>query len=271
MGANRKHLAMTITPNKWELDVQGYLNVCNITSATPRKQIRDFSAGVNDLGLWNSMVCWPLRSSQNYGSGTTAFSLGGLGTFNGELIDGPTWNSDGINTSPTNSYVRINQDFLNGTNSIVNLSGSMLGVFANFSTNFGLISNRGASGNFWDFGIRNSTTQIYSIANATGGTNQIVTKADLNTNNLQFSSWRMDGSANRYTTRWNGTNAQSAVISGGAASSRSHFQIGRENTGQYALKCAFLMTLTNVAITDAQHDALEVIYKDTLGQGITLP
>ena len=59
---------MTITPNKWELDVQGYLNTCNITDPLPRKQIRDFSAGVNDLGLWNSMVCWPLRSSQNYGS-----------------------------------------------------------------------------------------------------------------------------------------------------------------------------------------------------------
>jgi hypothetical protein len=78
MGSNRKHLAMTITPNKWELDVQGYLNVCNITSATPRKQIRDFSAGVNDLGLWNSMVCWPLRSSQNY-MGPRRFRWGGWG------------------------------------------------------------------------------------------------------------------------------------------------------------------------------------------------
>ena len=87
---------MTITPNKWELDVQGYLNTCNITSATPRKQIRDFSAGVNDLGLWNSMVCWPLRSSQNYGSGTTAFSLGGLGTYNGTLVDGPSWSDNGL-------------------------------------------------------------------------------------------------------------------------------------------------------------------------------
>lgn len=87
---------MTITPNKWELDVQGYLNVCNITAATPRKQIRDFSAGVNDLGLWNSMVCWPLRSSQNYGSGDTVFSLGGLGTFNGTRVNGPTWGADGI-------------------------------------------------------------------------------------------------------------------------------------------------------------------------------
>jgi hypothetical protein len=79
---------MTITPNKWELDVQGYLNVCNITAATPRKQIRDFSAGVNDLGLWNSMVCWPLRSSQNYGSGDTVFSLGGLGLLMGRGLVG---------------------------------------------------------------------------------------------------------------------------------------------------------------------------------------
>ena len=97
---------MTISPNKWELDVQGYLNVCNITAATPRKQIRDFSAGINDLGLWNSMVCWPLRSSQNYGSGTTAFSLGGLGTYNGALTNGPSWGADGVTTDGVNDYAQ---------------------------------------------------------------------------------------------------------------------------------------------------------------------
>jgi hypothetical protein len=32
---------MTITPNKWELDVQGYLNTCNITdSHTPQADPR---------------------------------------------------------------------------------------------------------------------------------------------------------------------------------------------------------------------------------------
>jgi hypothetical protein len=81
------------------------LNTCNITSATPRKQIRDFSAGVNDLGLWNSMVCWPLRSSQNYGTGTTAFSLGGLGAFNGTLVDGPTWGADGVAGDGTSAHI----------------------------------------------------------------------------------------------------------------------------------------------------------------------
>ena len=96
---------MTITPNKWELDVQGYLNTCNITSATPRKQIRDFSAGVNDLGLWNSMVCWPLRSAQNAATGNTMFSLGGLGTFNATMFNNPTRGADGINTVATNAYI----------------------------------------------------------------------------------------------------------------------------------------------------------------------
>ena len=95
---------MIISANKWEHDVQGYLNICNITATTPRKQIRDFAAGVNDLGLWNSMVCWPLRSSQNAGTGTTAFSLGGLGTFDGTLTNGPTWGTDGVTTDGTNDY-----------------------------------------------------------------------------------------------------------------------------------------------------------------------
>lgn len=97
---------MVISPNKWELDVQAYLNTCNITSATPRKQIRDFAAGVNDLGLWSSMVCWPLRSSQNAGTGTTAFSLGGLGAFNGTLVNGPTWGADGLTTDGTDDYAQ---------------------------------------------------------------------------------------------------------------------------------------------------------------------
>jgi hypothetical protein len=106
---------MVISPNKWELDTQAYLNICNITSTTPRQQLRDFAAGVNDLGLWNSMVCWPLRSSQNYGSGTTAYSLGGLGTFNGTLVNGPTWGVDGINFDGTDDRVDLpNESFGTG-------------------------------------------------------------------------------------------------------------------------------------------------------------
>jgi hypothetical protein len=66
-----------------------------------RRLISDFVRGIKSLGLWNSMVCWPLRASQNAGGGTTAFSLGGLGQFNGTLVNAPTWGSDGINCATT--------------------------------------------------------------------------------------------------------------------------------------------------------------------------
>jgi len=72
------------------------LAYCRASGATDRKAISDFVRGVKNLGLWDDMVCWPLRSSQNAGTGTTAYSLGGLGTFNGTLVNGPTWGTDGI-------------------------------------------------------------------------------------------------------------------------------------------------------------------------------
>jgi hypothetical protein len=65
------------------------------SGATDVAALSAFVKGVKELGLWSNMVCWPLRSSQNAGTGTTAFSLGGLGTYNGTLTNGPTWGADG--------------------------------------------------------------------------------------------------------------------------------------------------------------------------------
>jgi hypothetical protein len=77
------------------------------SGATDVAALSAFVKGVKELGLWNSMVCWPLRSSQNAGTGTTAYSLGGLGTFNGTLANGPTWGSDGITTDGVDDLVSM--------------------------------------------------------------------------------------------------------------------------------------------------------------------
>jgi hypothetical protein len=66
------------------------------SGATDVSNLSAFVKGVKELGLWSNMVCWPLRSSQNAGTGTTAYSLGGLGTYNGTLTNGPTWGADGL-------------------------------------------------------------------------------------------------------------------------------------------------------------------------------
>jgi hypothetical protein len=72
---------------------------CSRSGASDRAAVSAFVRGVKDLGLYQSMVCWPLRSTQNAGTGTTAYSLGGLGTYNGTLIGGPTWGANGIRSA----------------------------------------------------------------------------------------------------------------------------------------------------------------------------
>jgi hypothetical protein len=80
---------------------------CSRSGASDRAALSAFVRGVKDLGLWESMVCWPLRSSQNIGNlSTTAYSLGGLGTFDGELVNGPTWGVDGIDFSAATSQTK---------------------------------------------------------------------------------------------------------------------------------------------------------------------
>jgi hypothetical protein len=59
------------------------------------KQLNKFVVGTKKLGLWNSMVCWPMRSIHNAGTGSTVYSLGGLGTYNGTMVNSPSWQSDG--------------------------------------------------------------------------------------------------------------------------------------------------------------------------------
>lgn len=62
----------------------------------PLKQINKFVVGVKKLGLWNSMVCWPMRSIHNAGTGSTVYSLGGFGAFNGTMVNGSVWGQNGI-------------------------------------------------------------------------------------------------------------------------------------------------------------------------------
>jgi hypothetical protein len=78
-----------------------------LTFANSRALILDFVKGVKALGIWRNLVCWPLRSSQNAGTGTTAFSLGGAGTFNGTLTNGPTWGAGGVTKAASNDFISL--------------------------------------------------------------------------------------------------------------------------------------------------------------------
>jgi len=71
------------------------------------RQINKFVAGMKKLGLWNSMVCYPMRSIHNAGTGSTVYSLGGLGVHNGTLVNTVSWGNLGIFWSINNSYLNV--------------------------------------------------------------------------------------------------------------------------------------------------------------------
>lgn len=107
--------------------------------ANSRALILEFIKELKDLGFWNSMVCWPLRSSQNAGTGTTAYSLGGLGTFNGTLTNGPTWGTSGVQSGGGNGSARINIPLSIRTS--INVGATIYGVATNASDDNYVIIN----------------------------------------------------------------------------------------------------------------------------------
>jgi hypothetical protein len=102
----------------FDADAAAYFERAGVTDATAKNQINAFVKGIKALGLYNNMVCWPLRSAQNAGTGLTAYSLGGLGTYNGTLTDSPTRGADGINLTGTPAPSITTTAFANQPDSI---------------------------------------------------------------------------------------------------------------------------------------------------------
>ncbi len=79
-----------------DTDGDAYLARAGVTNPLGRCEVLWFTRGVKALGLWQNMVAWSLRDYQNAGTGSTVYSLGGLGVFNGTMVNSPTWGSGGL-------------------------------------------------------------------------------------------------------------------------------------------------------------------------------
>jgi hypothetical protein len=115
---------LTLGP-AFDADALTYFTTAGITNADNKKTINSFVVGMKKLGYWSNMRCWLFRSTQNAGTGTTAYSLGGLSASNGTLTNGPTWSADGIVFDGSNDHITL----ANGTFSSGNSAESFLGFF----------------------------------------------------------------------------------------------------------------------------------------------
>ena len=247
----------------YDADASAYFTTAGVTNTAGRQQISRFVTGVKDLGLWSSMVCWPLRSTQNAGTGTTAYSLGGLGTFNGTLTNMvPTWGADGITFDGTNDYILT--ALTSGFSAV-----SAFGISRKDSTSqlmYEIAKEDESANREWVIcaelsGLMQARLFNPSLMQMGGGTATTDFRLSCLRGSSTVAKFRRNNAADTIGTA--GTLTQgSAPVTFGAKSNGGdrHFK------GIMASAIIF-----NTALSDGDTSSIYTLYKTTLGQGLGLP
>lgn len=257
------------------------LGISGTLTVNPRQQLITFIKGLKDLGIWNNSICWPLRSSQNAGTGTTAYSLGGLGIYNGTLTNGPTWGVAGVQSGGAA-----------GNNSARIVISTNLKQFINVgATIFGCLSNSGDD-NYTMFQLADSDdgnptypTLLVNQTSVTGVVpsctrNGIRTFFPTNRGGAFPSGFSTVAGVYRATSQANFRNGVLIANETGLDLINPDSQVtaniatiaSRGNgpiTGGGSI-CP-ISFITSQPLTDSQVTSLNSLYKSTLGVGLNLP
>jgi len=246
------------------------------SGATDFDAINRFVIGMKTLGLYNSMVCWPLRSTQNAGTGSTAYSLGGLGTYNGTLVNGPTWGSDGVTSAGGASTPHINTSGRNRTSYtnrsvliIVKPTGDSSDDSFFGTSNYG-VGYVGSGGGLHMY--RDALDNVGFEAGAFSAFQLITASTKIPNGNFALFAAVVDAGLAKSKTNADtfavnttpiaaitDTNSLKLLSNGSAEASR-----GLVGTMAFAMDC-------NTAFSQSQADSIFALYKSTLGQGLGLP
>jgi len=229
-------------------DAQAFIDV---SGATDIQGINDFVKGIKALGLWNSMVCWPLRSSQNAGTGSTAYSLGGLGTYNGTLVNGPTWGASGINFNAAAARIAVTGTFAQP----LTIMGS---VNFNTTTNGGALIDGNNRVHIWN------GTEVAQVSLFAGTT--LPSAANTYSVGSNFVAGYANGASSVVYVNGAGTSGNA----GSNTLGNTQVFIGNNSSASFGdrnIDIAFCAILNG----QAYNDAVRALYKSTLGQGLGLP
>lgn len=244
------------------------------SGATDRAALNYFVKGIKRLGLWEDMVCWPLRSAQNAGTGSTAYSLGGLGTYNGTLVNGPTWGADGV------GFVRTSTQHITTT---LALSGTQNCTF--FAANSTTDDGGGTAGIISLMGTRNAgaITTTVCVADVDNGSNNLQSTFIIAPDSLTARPENPYSSTHVFEpltpvarVASNGGTFVSATPSPAPlGGTQPNFVIGAQGTvlGDRGFNGTihFASVFTNLSMTQSQSLSLHNLLKQTLGKGLGLP
>ena len=262
----------------YDTDAAAYFATAGVTDLVSRDRINNWVIGMKALGLWTGLVCWPMRAGQNASSGTTIYSLGGLGSFPGTLVNSPTVGALGVRFTPSGSAMTTSVSV-----SASPVSCFMVGkAYQPQSTNSGVLYTGGINVSGRQFSVGNSgstTAQNYGMNANTWQTNAI-TATGLGTTSpeltgtrtdLTYNSWRVISSTEARLTRgW--TQSSSAVtVTGWDTSSPASVAFGLVPQSAADLEVSAFWYITGTAVTNALDASVYALYKNTLGMGLGLP
>lgn len=243
-----------------DTDGDSYLARAGVTDLIGRSEVLWFVRGMKALGLYSNMVAWPMRSYQNAGTGSTVFSLGGLGRFDGTMVNSPTWGNTGISTVSANtSYVSTLFPYtVFGSSSGITIGGCSLSYTG---TNYSL-SNAVTSGT--ELRLRSDQNLIHNSGVWTADTNLIFGSGGF----VCFSLRSGLLSLGRNLTTYYG--ATTLLQTGSKRDSLKIGTVGNADTQFSTTTTSFAYGLFNF-IESAKYLLYYNLYKQTLGSNLSLP
>ena len=205
-----------------------------------------------------------MRSSQNAGGGGFVYSLGGLGRYHGTLTNNPTWGADGMNFNGTTQYVALPDNSFG-------VGNNPCSVFA-FSKNNSIatrqvVLSEGDSNNSTSGFTLESPNTDGNIGTGMAWTNNVVSAASI--------SWQgvLIGNTSVGYRGKNGGSFGSFTLNNTLNKTGLNCGIGvmvQPRLGYFNGDVSLVATIAITPTSDL-NTAIYNLYKNTLGQGLSLP
>ena len=259
----------------YDADAAAYFDRAGVTDTTAKTQINAFVKGVKDLGLYNNMLCWPLRSAQNAGTGATAYSLGGLQTANATLVNDSTWTADGTPFTTTQYANATISDPEQDLTLLLVAAGSGANYSA-FPQFYGVQGSSGFVNNQFTMGdIAGSSTGIAALC---GNSASFQNSGNIISGLSGSTSFRFISASAKTSTVLNikrldiSSESSGTPVSAGTTT-RTRMHLNGRWTGVQGLgvemTCAFCGIIApNI---NSSESSIYTLYKNTIGTGLGLP
>ena len=259
-------------------DADRYFQRATVRDAIGRFEVCLFVRGMKTLGLWQNMVSWPMRSYQNAGTGSTVYSLGGLGVYDGSMINSPTWGTDGITfnnssaQSVSTTLVYNPAQLATGFATIVRPTDSY--PASNFRE---ICGNRSTSGATW-FSKESSGAQAISLFDSAGDHNYGAGNSRISTtfsNTWHFAGGFVSSLSRQFFNQINATTATASTSLGTISSGNNTFYMAQGGdygtTRTWTGQISIATLLRREIITSSNIESIRQLLKLTLGSNLGLP